>query len=379
VSVRSPMVGAPHRSRWVLAVGLLMIVGLLGISLSAILAGPARRVVAAVPMARISVRGRRLYAGSTPWRAWGMNWIARDDSPVIVYFDHPTSAKLAGLTAQLRTAHRMGANSMRIYLELGQVMQTPGRARTSTLTALRNVLKAAEKERVYLDISGNLVWRAKRVPAWYDRLSEQSRWQVQANFWRAVAHAAASSPAVLCYELTSEPIIGEAPGYYTGRMGDWTFVQSVATRQGRDARTLARAWTRQLAVAVRSQDNRPVTIGLLPVLHDAFTPENLADLLDMLVIHQYPQQGKATEAVAVVRGYAAFKKPVLLGETFLLEDDAPTQRAFLLGANPYLVGTFEFFDGRDPNHMTVSTIPDAVYSVSLRQFIALRGALLKPQ
>lgn len=378
MSVGSPMVVAPHRSRWVLALGLVMVVGL-GMLLWVNLGGHTRRVVAAAPMARISVRGRRLSAGSTPWRAWGVNWGVGDHSPVITYFDHPTSASLAALTAELRTAHRLGANSMRIYLELGQVMQTPSRARTSTLTALRNLLKAAEQERVYLDITGNLVWRAKLVPAWYERLSEQSRWRVQANFWRAVAHAAAGSAAVLCYELTSEPVVSKGPGYYKGTMGYWTFVQSIATRRGRDARSLARAWTRQLAAAVHSQDNRPVTIGLLPVLHDAFTPENLADLLDMLVIHQYPQRGKAAEAVAVVRGYAAFKKPVLLGETFLLQDDESTQRAFLLGANPYLVGTFEFFDGHDPNRMTVSTIADAVYSVSLRQFIALRSTLLKPQ
>ncbi len=377
MSAGSPMLGARHRSRWVLAVGLLMVVGLLGISLSAILGGHARR--AAVPMARISVRGRRLYAGSTPWRAWGMNWGVGDHSPVLEYFDDPTSAKLAGLTAELRTAHRLGANSMRIYLELGQVMQTPDRARTNTLAALRNLLKAAEKERIYLDITGNLVWRPQRVPAWYDRLSEQSRWQVQANFWRAVAHTASSSPAVLCYELTSEPIVSEGPGYYLGELGGWTFVQSIAVRRGRNARTLARAWTRQLAAAVRSQDDRPVTIGLLSSLHGAFAPANVADLLDMLVMHEYPQRGKAADSLALVRSFAAFKKPVLLGETYLLLTDEPTQRAFLLGANRDLVGALEFFDGRNPDHMTVSTITDAVYQRSLRQFIALRGALLKPQ
>jgi hypothetical protein len=42
---------------------------------------------------------------------------------------------------------------------------------------------------------------------------------------------------------------------------------------------------------------------------------------------------------------------------------------------------FEFYDGRDPDHMTVSTIArrGLVYQRSLRQFMALRGALLKPQ
>jgi hypothetical protein len=50
---------------------------------------------------------------------------------------------------------------------------------------------------------------------------------------------------------------------------------------------------------------------------------------------------------------------VLLCETFMLEDDAATQWAFLTGAARYLVGAFEFVDGRDPAtiHPTASTTP----------------------
>jgi len=53
----------------------------------------------------------------------------------------------------------------------------------------------------------------------------------------------------------------------------------------------ARAWTELLAAAVRSNDDRPVTIGLLPALDDGFTPACVADLLHMLVVHEYSQQG----------------------------------------------------------------------------------------
>jgi hypothetical protein len=330
-------------------------------------------------MARITVRGDQLYAGAAPWRAWGFNWGIGDHVPSLSYFDDPTPAGLAVLTGELRTAHRMGANSMRVYLELGQVMQGPDQVRVRVLAALRRVLAVAESQRVYLDITGDLVWRPDHVPAWYERLGEQARWRVQARFWTAVARAASASPAVLCYELTSEPIISESAGHYQGLLDGWTFVQSIAQRRGRNPRTLARAWTSEVATAVRSQDDRPVTIGMLPVLHDAFVPANVADLLDMLVVHEYPHQGQAAAAIALVRGFAAFHKPVLLGETFMIQDDAATQRAFLLGANRYLVGTMEFFDGRDPAHMTVATMGDAIYQVALEQFIALRPALLGPR
>ena len=60
----------------------------------------------------------------------------------------------------------------------------------------------------------------------------------------------------------------------------------------------------------------------------------------------------------------------------MLSDDAPTQEEFVAGAARYLTGAFEFFDGRDPTTIQVHSIYDAVYQVSLEQFVALRHVLL---
>lgn len=330
----------------------------------------------AVAMPRISAHGDRLYAGAKPWRAWGMNWGVGDHAPVIAYFDHPTAANLGVLQTELGRARAMGANSMRIYLELGQVMATPTRPRDQTLVALKRLLALAQQDRVYLDITGDLVWRPSRAPRWYGRMSWQARWRVQANFWKFVARAAAGSPAVLCYELTSEPTVAPTSGYYYGQIGNWWFVQSVATATGTRANSLARSWTRMMATAVRSQDDRPVTIGLLPVTGGPFAPSNIADLLDMLVVHEYPTTGQAPAASSLIRLFATWRKPVLIGETFLLDDDAATQDAFLNGVASFVVGALEFFDGRDPRAIEPRTIYDAVYRQSLEQFMSLRPSLL---
>ena len=335
-------------------------------------------VAASATMPRITVRGDRLYAGARPWHAWGMNWGVGDHEPVIDYFNNPTARNLAVLSAELRTARGIGANSMRIYLQLGQVMATPTQPRQRTLTALRQLLALAETDGIYLDITGDLVWQPSRAPAWYDRMNRQQRWQAQARFWKAVAHTAASSPAVLCYELTSEPIISPTPGYYFGQIGRWYFVQSIATRTGSGVYKLARSWTALLAGAVRLQDDRPVTIGLLPLTGGPFAPANIADLLDMLVVHEYPTTGQTPQAIALIHSFAAFHEPVLLGETSLLSDNAATQGAFLTRAAPDLAGAFEFFDGRDPWTITAKTIYDALYQAGLEQFIALRPQLIAP-
>jgi hypothetical protein len=339
-------------------------------------ASPAPAAAAAPAMPRISVRGDRLYAGDRPWRAWGLNWGVNDHAPVIAYFDQPTTANFDVLRTELATARSMGANSMRIYLQLGQVMATQTRVRKQTLVALQRLLALAQRDGVYLDVTGDLVWRPARSPQWYAHLSWQARWRVQARFWKAVAHAAAGSPAVLCYELTSEPTVSPTSGYYYSRIGQWWFRQSIATATGTSADSLARSWTRLLAGAVRSQDNRPVTIGLLPDTVGPFAPSNIAGLLDMLVVHEYPTTGQAPAAISLIRSFADYRKPVLLGETFMLDDDLATQYAFLTGAARYLVGAFEFFDGRDARAIAPTTIYDAIYQQSLEQFISVRRLLL---
>ena len=306
-----------------------------------------------------------------------MNWGVADREPVIDYFDAPTAARLATLRAQLATARALGANSMRVYLQLGQVMATPTRPRARTLEALQRLLAVAQSDGVYLDITGDLVWRPAKVPAWYGRLSVRARWRVQTRFWEAVAGAASDSPAVLCYELTSEPTVAPTPGYYYAELGGWWFVQSIATASGARATGLARSWTRQLAGAVRSRDDRPVTIGLLPDTTGPFAPANVADLLDMLVVHEYPTTGQAGRAIGLVEGLAAQRKPVLVGETAMVFDDAATQTAFLTGVARYVSGAFGFFDGRGPADAAPATIGDALYQQNLAEFVAMRPTLVR--
>lgn len=333
-------------------------------------------------MPRISARDGLLHRGAEPWRAFGFNWGVGDRQPVLDFFDEPSRRRLAVLDSQLRTAGELGANSMRVYLEVGHVMCSPTSVRASTLRALKRLLAVAERHGIYLDITGNLVWRPVRAPAWYERLSERDRWDVQARFWRAVAGAADRSPAVLAYELTSEPIVGDDPatGYYLGEFGGFTFVQAIAFDNGRPGRAVARAWTRKLAAAVRSRDDRPVTIGLLPGRRGGFAPANVADLLDMVTIHVYPRAGAVDRSSDLMRYAAGFGKPVLLGETFMLYGDEATQESFLVESADYLSGgALSFYDGRTPETAGTATTRDALYGMNLRQFVDLRRVLSRPR
>jgi hypothetical protein len=126
--------------------------------------------------------------------------------------------------------------------------------------------------------------------------------------------------------------------------------------------------------AVRSRDRRHlITMGLLPIRNWGFDPRNIADLLDVITIHEYPAPGGAVEALSLIRYFARSGRPLLLGETFA--SDRPTQESFLLGARGWLDGSLSFFDGRAPEDVDTSTAVGAAYRQNLITYLGLRTSL----
>lgn len=185
----------------------------------------------------------------------GFNYGLGPRYPILTYFDHPTERQLRRVVAGMRRARSLGANTLRVYLEIRAFMRGPHQTNPRALAALAALLDEAEQLHVYLDLTGNLVWRAP--PAWYDVLPEHARWAVQARFWRAVARTAQGSPAVLVYELTSEPVIADAQDWYCGAMDGYTFIQRIVREtSGRDPAQPARRWIRLLTRSIRRYDRR---------------------------------------------------------------------------------------------------------------------------
>lgn len=332
------------------------------------------RVDAAAPVPAVRAVGTQLKLGKRPFHVYGFNYDFGGTHPNIDYIDEPTRAHLLRLRSDFAEAARLGANTLRIYLELHDFMASPTRTRPRALRALRRLLQEAERAGLLLDITGNLSWHAERSPAWYDALPDSRRWRVQARFWRAVADVGAQSPSVLCYELTSEPVIGESDGWYNGALVHHYVQYIVHELRGRDPVRLARGWTRMLRDAIRSRDRRHlITIGLLPIRGWAFDPSNVADLLDLVTVHEYPRAGGADSSVSLIRYFASHGRPLLLGETFAF--DRPAQEAFLVAARRSLDGSLSFYDGRAPEEVVPTTILDAMYSQNLITYLGLRTSL----
>jgi hypothetical protein len=318
-------------------------------------------------------QGSDLVAAGKRFRVWGFNYGLRERYPILRYFDRPTDQRLRRVVADMREARSLGANTLRVYLEIRAFMNGPNQPKPRALAALAALLDKAARLHMYLDLTGNLVWRAP--PAWYDALSEQARWAVQARFWRAVARTAQGSPAVLVYELTSEPVIHDSEHWYGGALDGYTFIQRIVREtSGRDPHELARRWIRLLTRSIRAHDRRHlIGLGLLP-LGGPFGPANVADLLDTLLLHEYPEDGRESEAISVVRDCAAQGKPVVLGETAPLLGTPETWHAFLGGSRGFLDGYLFFYDGRTPGEVG-TTAADGWYAAAIKQFLALRVSL----
>jgi len=308
---------------------------------------------------------------------WGFNYDHDAKGRLIEdYWDAGWDA-VAGDFAEMR---QLGANVVRVHLQFGRFMTAADRPNEKALARLGDLLKLAEKEGLYLDLTGLGCYHKADVPDWYDKLSEADRWAAQARFWKSVAGRCKDSPAVFCYDLMNEPVV---PGGKR-QAGEWLgppfagkhFVQFVTLDQaGRERPAVARAWVKSLAAAVREQDPKHlVTVGLVdwsldrPGLTSGFVPKAIADELDFLAVHLYPQAGKVDEAIETLKGFAV-GKPVVVEETFPLRCSKAELESFLERSEGVAAGWIGFYWGTPPEELRKSkAIGDAITLAWLEVF-----------
>jgi hypothetical protein len=300
---------------------------------------------------------------------WGFNYDHDSDGRLIEDYWESEWPTIEAHFAQMK---KLGANVVRVHLQLGKFMDGPDKPNEKSLDRLGKLVGLAEKERLYLDLTGLGCYHKKDVPAWYDRLSEKERWDVQARFWQAVAGRCRDSPAVFCYDLMNEPVV---PGGKR-KDGDWLaapfagkcFVQFVTLDQkDRPRPDIARQWVRHLTAAVREKDKRHlVTVGLVdwsldrPGLTSGFVPDKVTGDLDFVSVHLYPKKEKVKEALDTLAGFAV-GKPVLVEETFPLACSVKELEDFIDGSKKDAAGWVGFYWGKPPEELRKSkTIADAI-------------------
>jgi hypothetical protein len=270
-------------------------------------------------------------------------------------------------------------------------MDSADKPNAAALKQLERLVKLAEKERLYLDLTGLGCYHKKDVPPWYDALAEKERWAVQARFWKAVAGRCADSPAIFCYDLMNEPVVSggkRKPGEWLGgAFGGKHFVQFISLDpRGRSRHAIAVAWIKTLTTELRKADRgHLVTVGLVdwsldrPGLTSGFVPEKIVGELDFLCVHLYPEKGKVEEALKTLKGFAV-GKPVVIEETFALKCSLEEFGKFLDGSEPIAGGWIGFYWGKPPEELRKSKqIKDAILLAWLELFQKRMKTLGQPK
>jgi hypothetical protein len=82
-------------------------------------------------------------------------------------------------------------------------------------------------------------------------------------------------------------------------------------------------------------------------LTSGFVPEKVAEDLDFLCVHLYPETGKLDQATETLRGFAV-GKPVVVEETFPLKCSPQELDRFIEESRPLSAGWISFYWGKPP-------------------------------
>ena len=286
-----------------------------------------------------------------------------------------------------REMRKLGANVARIHLQFGTYMKGPDEVDQEELDRLKKMLDLGQEIGLYLDLTGLNCFRLDQIPPWYDALNEAERWQAQARFWEAIAHTCAGHPAVFCYDLMNEPVIGGPakegePRWLSGQLEGFWFVQKLTDAPGdRTGTEIAEAWVEKLTTAIRKHDPQtPITVGAIPwaqiwpTAKPLFYSPEVGRHLDFVSIHVYPGTGKeglekAINAVAVYD----IGKPIVIEETFPLACTLEEMDAFVEGGQDRVDGWIAHYFGHTIEEHTAGAEPSGALVAEFLKYWREKG------
>ena len=342
-----------------------------------------------LPPITVSEDGKHFVAeGGKRFVVWGVNYDHdRDGRLLDEYWDSDWNE----VAADFAEIKKLGANCVRIHLQIGKFLETPNKANPVALRHLKRLVNLAEETRLYLNITGLACYHKQNIPAWFDELSESDRWAAQAQFWQSVAATCSESPAIFCYDLMNEPILpGKQPEteWLAGELGGKHFVQRLALdARGRTRQQIASDWVKQMTDAIRQHDKQHmITVGVIPWVFvfgggkPLFHSPPVNKHLDFVAVHFYPKKGEVDKALKALRAYEV-GKPLLIEEMFPLKCSQEELTEFIQGGADFVDGWTSFYWGATAEELRAkqpATIGDAIVANWLDKFSDLSRTIIKP-
>lgn len=308
---------------------------------------------------------------------WGFNYDHDEQGRLLEDY---WQAEWPKVEEDFREMKQLGANVVRIHLQVGKFMSEPNKPNDVALRQLSRLLRLSERLQLYLDLTGLGCYHKKDVPKWYDAMDEAGRWDVQARFWSAIAKTCAESPAIFCYDLMNEPILAGAKNKETewlaGEFAGKHFVQRITLDlAGRTREQVAKAWVDKLVAAIRKHDQHHlITVGVIPWAHTwpkarpLFYSKQVSENLDFASVHFYPKKGEVNKALKALSIYDV-GKPLVVEEMFPLKCSLEELGNFVDDSRATADGWIGFYWGKTPHECRRSgTLVDAITAAWLEFF-----------
>lgn len=319
---------------------------------------------------------------------WGVNYDHDGPGRLI---DEYWQEEWQTIVEDFQEIRQLGANCVRIHLQIGKFMEAPDKPNAEALKQLNALTKLAEETGLYLDVTGLACYHKQNIPDWYDALGESERWAVQAKFWESIAKVCSNSPAVFCYDLMNEPILpGNEPAteWLAGELGGKFFVQRLTLDlKGRTRQQVAEAWVNTMVDAIRKHDQRHlVTVGVIPWVfvfgggEPLFHSPTVGKRLDFVAVHFYPEKGEMEKAVTALKAYEV-GKPLVIEEMFPLQCSQDELVKFIRQSAEWTDGWIGFYWGQTPKQLRDkdnATIGEAITASWLEQFQSMSKEMTPP-
>lgn len=311
--------------------------------------------------------GNRLVTeDGTTFKVWGFNWGRHE------MLEDVWNTDWNGLKNDFKEMSGYGANTVRLPLQYHAFMNDVNTPNQASLSRLKQLVKVAENNNLYLIVCGLNAFVKEVQPAWYNNLSDAERWKTQAIFWESVADAIGNSPAILSYDLMNEPVVGVSPenGWLPGNgFGGFFYVQNIALNpEKKPIVQVMRDWIQTMTAAIRKKDQRHlITTGFLSFhTFGQFAPD-----LSMMSTHLYPKSGEEYKDSLSIQKFMS-DKPLVISEIFPMNCSDVELQNFIVNQNKNVSGWVWHYNGKTLDELQSSgTIPDAIYRLALLKFIEM--------